>query len=46
MNVACPTVCTEAPFALAPAVLAAVVTAVFLLAHWLVSFPSDHNRSS
>ena len=46
MNIACPALCTEVLFALAPAVLAAVVTAVDLLANWLLSFPSDRNRSS
>jgi hypothetical protein len=46
MTVARPAVCTEVLFALAPAVLAAVVTGVVLLANWLLSFPRDRNRSS
>ena len=46
MNAACPALCTEVLFALAPAVLAVVVTAVVLLSYWLLSFPSDRNRSS
>ena len=46
MNAACPGLCTEVLFALGPAVLAAVATAVVLLANWLLSFPWDSNRSS
>jgi hypothetical protein len=46
MNVAWPASCTEVLYALGPAVLAAVVTAVVLLANWLLSFPWDRNRSS
>jgi hypothetical protein len=46
MNAACPALCTEALYALGPAVLAAVVTAMVVLANWLLSFPSDRNRSS
>ena len=46
MNVACPALCTEVLFALAPAVIAVVATAVVLLANWLLSFPRDSNRSS
>ena len=46
MNAACPALCTEVLFALGPAVLAAVVTAVVLLANWLLSFRSDRNRIS
>jgi hypothetical protein len=46
MNAACPVLCTEVLFVLGPAVLAAVATAVVLLANWLLSFPWDSNRSS
>ena len=46
MNAACPALCTEVLFVLAPTVLAAVATAVVMLANWLLSFPSDRNRSS
>jgi len=46
MNAACPALCSEVLYALGPSVLAAVVTAVVLLANSLLSFPSDRNRSS
>jgi hypothetical protein len=46
MNVARPALCTEVLFVLGPAVLAAVATAVVLLAIWLLNFPWDSNRSS
>ena len=46
MNLAFPALCSEVLYALGPAVLAAVVTAVVLLANWLLSFPSNRNRSS
>jgi hypothetical protein len=46
MNLAFPALCIEVLFTFGPAVLAAVVTAVVLLTYWLLSFPSDRNRSS
>jgi len=46
MNAACPALSTEVLFVLGPAALAAVVTAVVLLANWLLSFSWDSNRSS
>jgi hypothetical protein len=46
MNAACPALCTEVPFVLGPAVVAAVATALIFLANWLLSFPWDSKRSS
>jgi len=46
MNAACPALCTEVLYALGPALLAVVATAVVPLANWLLSFPRDSNRSS
>jgi len=45
MNAACPALCTEVLFALAPTVLAALLRRGDA-ANWLLSFPSDRNRSS
>jgi hypothetical protein len=39
MNAACPALCAEVLYALGPAVLAAVVTTMVLLANWVLSFP-------
>ena len=46
MKDTCPILCTNVLVSLVPLALAAVTTALILLAHWMLALTSDSNRRS